>query len=179
MPTPAEQKALLFLGAVALTGGLVRLLRDDDPTRPTAAEATALAAQAAAAESLAKADRSKKPAGKGKRTRGAAAKSAAEPVTPTAPLDLDRATEAQIEALPGIGPALARRIVSDRERKGPFGSLAALDGVPGVGPALLERVRPHVTFSSPPRPSNAVSPGPQGAGARSSGRVVGLVGGPP
>jgi competence protein ComEA len=46
----------------------------------------------------------------------------------------------ELEALPGIGPALARRIVADRESQGPFATVAALDRVPGIGPALLARL---------------------------------------
>jgi competence protein ComEA len=76
------------------------------------------------------------------------------------PIDIDRADAATIEALPRIGPALARRIVAHRERCGPFGGLDALDAVAGVGPALLQAIAGSVTFSSRPRPSHApVCPG--------------------
>jgi competence protein ComEA len=70
------------------------------------------------------------------------------------PIDLDRATEREIDALPRVGPALARRIVAHRDSFGPFGSMQALRRVKGVGPATLERLAPLVTFSgrasSPP-----------------------------
>jgi competence ComEA-like helix-hairpin-helix protein len=59
-------------------------------------------------------------------------------------LDLNRATAGELEALPGIGPALAARIVALRAEEGPFRSVDDLDGVPGIGPALLERIRPLV-----------------------------------
>ena len=91
-------------------------------------------------------------------------------------MDVDRATEEELDRLPGIGPALAARIVAHRSANGPFGSLAALDAVSGVGPALIKRVAPHVTFSGPRRPSNAIG---SGGGARVSGRIVGLAGGRP
>ena len=67
------------------------------------------------------------------------------------PLDLDRATAAQIEALPGIGPSLAARIVASRDSLGPFGGLAALGRVKGVGPATLKRLARLVTFSGQAR----------------------------
>lgn len=59
-------------------------------------------------------------------------------------VDLDAAPAEELEALPGVGPRLARRIVSDRAARGSFGTLEALDRVPGVGPSLIERLRPHV-----------------------------------
>ncbi|HEX6039793.1 helix-hairpin-helix domain-containing protein [Longimicrobium sp.] len=59
-------------------------------------------------------------------------------------VELNRATAAQLEALPGIGPALARRIVAWRAEHGPFGSVDALAQVPGIGPATVERLRPRV-----------------------------------
>ncbi len=65
-------------------------------------------------------------------------------------IDLDRAPAEELLRLPRIGPALAARIVADRDARGPFGSLEALDRVAGIGPAVLEAVRPHAAFSSRP-----------------------------
>lgn len=67
------------------------------------------------------------------------------------PIDLDTATEAEIEALPRVGPALARRIVANRDSVGPFGGLEALRRVRGMGPATLKLVAPLVTFSGQAR----------------------------
>lgn len=67
-------------------------------------------------------------------------------------VDLDAAPASEIDRLPGIGPALARRIVEDREANGPFGSLAELQRVRGIGPALAARLRGRVTFTGPGRP---------------------------
>ena len=58
-------------------------------------------------------------------------------------MDLNTATAAELEALPGVGPALAARIVAHRSRHGRFRSVDALEGVPGIGAATLERIRPH------------------------------------
>ncbi len=63
-------------------------------------------------------------------------------------VDVDLAPAAELARLPRIGPALAARIVADREEHGPFGSLEELDRVPGVGPAVLQAVRRHVVFSA-------------------------------
>jgi len=55
-------------------------------------------------------------------------------------LNVNRATAVELERLPGIGPSLARRIVADREARGPFATVQALDRVPGIGPALVGRL---------------------------------------
>jgi competence ComEA-like helix-hairpin-helix protein len=57
------------------------------------------------------------------------------------PLDLNAASTEQIARLPGIGPALARRIVEERERRGRFESTDALRGVLGLGPKKLAAVK--------------------------------------
>lgn len=54
-------------------------------------------------------------------------------------LDLNRATTAQLEDLPGIGPAKAKAIVEDRERNGPFPSVEAVERVKGIGPKLIAK----------------------------------------
>lgn len=61
-----------------------------------------------------------------------------------APLDLNAADARALEALPGIGPSLAARIVEYRARHGPFRRVEDLLAVPGIGPRTLERLRPLV-----------------------------------
>ena len=55
-------------------------------------------------------------------------------------LDVDTATAAELEALPGIGPSLAARIVEAR----PFTSVDDLQRVRGIGPKTVERLAPLV-----------------------------------
>lgn len=62
-------------------------------------------------------------------------------------IDMDVASESDIERLPGIGPTFARRIVANRDSLGPFGSLPVLHRVKGIGPAMLQKLGPLVTFS--------------------------------
>ncbi|MGY2066157.1 ComEA family DNA-binding protein [Blastococcus sp. SYSU DS0619] len=52
------------------------------------------------------------------------------------PVDLNTAGVAELDALPGIGPVLAQRIVDHRTRTGGFRSVEELDDVPGIGPAI-------------------------------------------
>ena len=63
---------------------------------------------------------------------------------PGPPLDLNRATLADLTRLPGVGPVLARRILDTREAAGRFGAVDDLVAVRGLGPAKLERLRPFV-----------------------------------
>jgi competence protein ComEA len=79
----------------------------------------------------------------------------AKPTAPAAPVDVDRASAGELEALPRIGPALAKRIVDDRDARGPFGSLEGFQRVRGVGPAMAAALSASVTFSGTPRPSIA------------------------
>lgn len=56
-------------------------------------------------------------------------------------LHLNRATASELEALPGVGPVLAERIVSFRDKNGPFETIEDLLGVPGIGEAKLSSFR--------------------------------------
>jgi len=62
-----------------------------------------------------------------------------------APVNLNTATAAELDSLPGVGPAIAQRILEWRDLNGPFTSVDDLDEVSGIGPATLERLRPLVT----------------------------------
>ncbi|MDP2479630.1 MAG: helix-hairpin-helix domain-containing protein [Candidatus Palauibacterales bacterium] len=56
-------------------------------------------------------------------------------------LDLNVATEEQLRRLPGVGPAIARRIVRMRDREGPFKDVQKLRKVPGIGPARFDIIK--------------------------------------
>lgn len=85
------------------------------------------------------------------RGAGAAGPPNASAATDVRPIDLDAASAAEIERLPRVGPALARRIVASRDSLGPFGSLSGLRRVKGIGPATIQRLAPLVTFSGQAR----------------------------
>ncbi len=60
-------------------------------------------------------------------------------------IDLNTATAAQLDTLPGVGPSTAGKIVSDRTENGPFRTVDDLMRVPGIGPAKLEALKDLVT----------------------------------
>jgi competence protein ComEA len=82
----------------------------------------------------------------------------AQPLGAGERVDVDRASAAELARLPRVGPALAARIVADRETRGPFGSLDGMRRVPGVGAATARVLEPHVTFSGP-APARRAAPG--------------------
>ena len=64
-------------------------------------------------------------------------------------IDINLATAAELELLPGIGPSRARAIVEDRRTNGPFGSVDDLDRVRGIGSATVEGLRAFATAGAP------------------------------
>jgi competence protein ComEA len=66
------------------------------------------------------------------------------PDAPAGSVDLNTADAAALEELPRVGPVLAERIIAWRVENGPFASTADLDAVPGIGPALLGALLPLV-----------------------------------
>ncbi|WP_270264225.1 ComEA family DNA-binding protein [Kocuria marina] len=77
---------------------------------------------------------------------GAAGKAGGAGAVPgSAPVNLNTASQAELETLPRVGPVLAQRILEFRTQHGPFTSAEQLDDVSGVGPAMLEALLPLVT----------------------------------
>lgn len=61
--------------------------------------------------------------------------------TLTGPLNINTATAAEFELLPGIGPVIAERIAEYREAYGPFTSVEQLQNVAGIGPSKYDAIR--------------------------------------
>jgi hypothetical protein len=171
-----DHKALVFLGAVAVLGAGVRVSRAASRSVSSPATQPALDRQMASADSAANAGRfgagprrssprgGRRPAGRsrewssdsapsptdsgqGKPSRRKAAEPHTGPGYINGKLDLDVATAAQIDSLPGVPPTIAKRIAADRMRRGPFLSLDGLRRVSGVGPSLAKHLDSLVTFS--------------------------------
>jgi len=173
MAMRSDHKALLFLGVVAVLGAGVRVVRAANGRVATGAQ-PALEQQSQAADSAARASRGGRAKAK---SRGTVAKrDAAGRRSPRASrdsisaqasaararaagglldhpgyiggkLDLDVASAAQVDSLPGVTPTMAKRIVLDRMKRGPFVTRDGFRRVPGVGPVFVAKIDSLVVFS--------------------------------
>jgi competence protein ComEA len=82
-------------------------------------------------------------------------------------VDLNRATQQELETLPGIGPSLARAIVAGR----PYRKLADLDKVRGIGPARIAAIRDRVTIDGAVPPDAEQAAADSNRSGRSSARA--------
>jgi competence protein ComEA len=73
------------------------------------------------------------------------ASTSAQKTLPSQPINLNTATIAQLEALPGIGPNTAKSIVDFRNHSGPFQRVEDLLAIKGISKSKLEKLRPYVT----------------------------------
>lgn len=60
-------------------------------------------------------------------------------------ININTATQAELESLPGIGPALAQRVIAYREANGPFQSIEDIMKVSGIGPKTFEKIKDLIT----------------------------------
>lgn len=76
-----------------------------------------------------------------------AAKASAAKATATAPVNLNTATQAQLETLPGIGVKAAQRILEYRQKNGNFKKIEDLMNVKGIGEKAFLKLKPLVTVA--------------------------------
>lgn len=153
MLTPGERRGASLIVALLLIGAAHDLWHARRPRYETPAALPVPRAQRAEPPPL---------------TRSADARTG---IAPNGAVDLNTADARALDALPGIGPVLAGRIVEHRRTHGPFRSPEDLLAVRGIGPRLFERLRAHVvvhsTAPSEP-PDRALRKGPAGAGVQNS-----------
>jgi len=87
----------------------------------------------------------------------ARASSSKSPAAPSSPININTATQAQFESLPGIGPKVAQRIVEYRQKNGQFKKIEDLMNVKGIGEKSFVKLKPYLTVSE-----KATNPGTTG-----------------
>lgn len=147
--TPQERLAL-GVAALLLAGGAVARTLRTEPVEPAltgrpAIEASASKLAAQVADSVERAERRRAPLAPGER------------------IDPNTASADELDRLPKIGPALAKRIVDWRESNGRFETMGDFDQVPGVGPALLRDAGPYLALAPAPASEAASAEGENGA----------------
>ncbi|HEY0672227.1 MAG TPA: helix-hairpin-helix domain-containing protein [Longimicrobiales bacterium] len=138
--TAEERKALSFVAILLGLSVVARAVNRPEPLVVAGASAVDIGARLQANQQV----RARSEAGKRAEARprpDPPERAAAPPI-----VDLNRATATELDALPGIGPAVAQRIVEYREARGGFTAIEQLDSVKGIGPALLARIQPRVKF---------------------------------
>jgi len=167
--TKEETRAVGFVGVLLLLAIVARFVTRPKPIMITAGPVD-VAALRAAGEAMAEKPPPKK---RGRKTPAVTRARPADPIPParwtepawrrsrsapvyiwddpasakaTGPLNLNRASLAEIDGLPGVSPTIAKRIVARRDSVGRFEKLEDLDPVKGIGPALIEKLRGKVVF---------------------------------
>lgn len=63
-------------------------------------------------------------------------------------IDINNATVAELDTLPGIGPSTAENIIEYREANGPFATIEEIMSVSGIGPARFEQIQAYITVGN-------------------------------
>jgi competence ComEA-like helix-hairpin-helix protein len=137
--TPDERRALLALTGLLCMGLLIRVI-SPGPVPPEGGGDSLLVVLAAEADNKA---RESPPQGFIEEGR----------------IRINEAQLAALQDLPGIGPAMARRIIEDRQQHGPYRSLRDLERVRGIGPRTALRLAPHLSFGEAPADCTGISQG--------------------
>ena len=152
--TPSERRGALVVALLFALGALRDLWVARHPhVDPPLDRTTAFATPGRAGPAAANPDAERSPT------------EAPRPAGAGGAIDLNRAGAEELDALPGIGPVLARRILEHRARQGPFRRVEELLAVRGIGPKLFARLESRVTVDSV-----APAPAPRASGSRAMPR---------
>ena len=89
--------------------------------------------------------------------RWASIPESATPIDGTLIININQASPHELSLLPQVGPVLARRIVENRDRLGPFRSVDDMDRVHGIGPSTLKQIREYCTAEQPQAGSSSAA----------------------
>jgi competence protein ComEA len=138
--TEGETKALLASALLVVLAALGRLLLTPDVAE-LGGDGLAVAQSVDSALAVAESTRNE-------------AERRKQPLAAGEVIDLNKATEVELDRLPGVGPALARAILESRQREGAFRSLRDLRRVPGLGQKKISQLQPYTKL-----PESAVGDG--------------------
>jgi competence ComEA-like helix-hairpin-helix protein len=127
--TPDERRALITIGGLLTLGLCVRLLAPGSPPPGGGADSLLVVLSSGGAP----ADTTGSPPPPGLLEEGK--------------VWVNEASRSDLTFLPRIGPVLADRIIEERERNGPFRTVADLARVKGIGPSTVRRLAPFVSCS--------------------------------
>ena len=154
--TPAGSAPVALAQPTPSTGSHVQAeSRIDPPSGPSASALVAPPIAPSITSAFASAADPSDPSDPTDRPAASTQAEATEPAPPptrsvravlTERLDINTATQAELELLPNIGPTLATRIIAFREAEGPIRSLTHLTDVRGIGVRTAEAIEPYVRF---------------------------------
>jgi competence ComEA-like helix-hairpin-helix protein len=83
---------------------------------------------------------------------------AAKKKPPAHPININSASAVELEEVPGIGPATAKKILDTRKSYGAFKSVDDLLAIKGIGPKRLDKMRKYLTVGKAPAKKQSMSP---------------------
>lgn len=141
--TRPEATALLVLTALLLTGMGVRYVQGQPQAVPGASYAETDHRFQQATIRLKAADKQASDKQAAQKQTAASEETLPSPAAAdTVRMNLNRATAAQLERLPRVGPVISKRITTYRKKQGPFKEVGHLQRVNGIGPKTMERLAP-------------------------------------